>query len=216
MGCRIAPRAGGSAISPRNCRSWKLGGSTGSGAEAARVRATQAASATAEKAAGGRPTLKHFGRAQFRRLATHGRRSPPRASAMVRRTSRVVGSAQCKSSNASTTGCTFALAITQLVSAASWRRRNSSGATLNERPLGSGISRTGASNGAFSAGSSLTCASELSSLREPALGGSVGTAEARHSRLPAAADRVARDLRRPSSDCDRERAAVRRSAGAYT
>jgi hypothetical protein len=87
--------------------------------------------------------------------------SAPR-SAMPRSTSPVVGSAQCKSSNASTTCCTRAPAITQLVSAASCRRRNSSGAKAAARSFGSGISRRGASNDTLSAGSSFTCASELS------------------------------------------------------
>ena len=81
---------------------------------------------------------------------------------MLRNTSSVVGSAQCKSSNTSTKGCALAPAMTQLVSAASCRRRNSSGANLDTRSLGSGISSSGASKGAFSAASSLTCASEFS------------------------------------------------------
>ena len=53
-------------------------------------------------------------------------------------------------------------AITQLVSAANCRRRNSSGARAGARSGGSGMSRSGASNGTFSAGSSLTWQSELS------------------------------------------------------
>src|SRR5262249_11475310 len=68
---------------------------------------------------------------------------------MPRNTSSVVGSAQCKSSNASTNGCTLAPAITQFVSAANCRRRNSSGAKVDTRSLGSGISSSGASSEAF-------------------------------------------------------------------
>ena len=57
----------------------------------------------------------------------------------------------------------LAPAITQFVRAASCRRRNSSAAKAGTRSIGSGMSRSGASKGRFSAGSSLTCASELSS-----------------------------------------------------
>ena len=77
---------------------------------------------------------------------------------MPRKTSSVVGSAQCRSSRVSTTGCARAPAITQLVSAANCRRRNSSGAKIGLRSGGTGMSRSGASKGTFSAGSSLISA----------------------------------------------------------
>jgi hypothetical protein len=73
-------------------------------------------------------------------------------------------------------GC-GAPAITQFVRAASCRRRNSSAAKAGMRSFGSGISSSGATKGTFSAGSSLTCASEFSSYRKPPLGGNVGAAE---------------------------------------
>ena len=64
-----------------------------------------------------------------------------------------VGSAQCKSSKAITTGCDRAPARTQAVIAASCRRRNSSGGNFARRSSRSGMSTSGASRGAFSAGS---------------------------------------------------------------
>ena len=82
---------------------------------------------------------------------TNNGTSAPR-SAKARRTSRVVGSAHWRSSNTNTAGCTLAPAITQLVSAANCRRRNSSAASAGARPGGSGISRSAASSGALSAG----------------------------------------------------------------
>jgi hypothetical protein len=78
-------------------------------------------------------------------------------------TSSEVGSAQCRSSNASTSGWVRALASTHVESAASWRLRNSSGESFGARPEGSGTSITGASSGAYSAGSSPTEPSAASS-----------------------------------------------------
>ena len=70
------------------------------------------------------------GRNSGRVVATMNNGASAPRSAMPRSTSSVVGSAQCRSSNASTTGCTFAPAITQFVSAANCRRRSSSGAKV--------------------------------------------------------------------------------------
>ncbi len=64
-----------------------------------------------------------------------------------------VGSAQCKSSIASATGCERAPARTQATIAANCRRRNSSGGRLGTRLAGNGMSTIGASRGAYSAGS---------------------------------------------------------------
>ena len=61
-----------------------------------------------------------------------------------------VGSAQCRSSKASATGCERAPARTQAVIAASCRRRNSSGVRLAALSLDSGMSTSGASSGAYS------------------------------------------------------------------
>ena len=64
-----------------------------------------------------------------------------------------VGSAQCRSSNASATGCERAPARNHATSAASCRRRNSSGASFAARSSGSGMSTSGAIRGAYSLGS---------------------------------------------------------------
>ena len=64
-----------------------------------------------------------------------------------------VGSAQCRSSKARTTGCVRAPARNHAVTAASCRRRNSSGANFAERSSGNGISTSGAIRGAYSSGS---------------------------------------------------------------
>ena len=74
-------------------------------------------------------------------------------SASARNRSSDVGSAQCRSSNASTTGCDRAPARIQAVIAANCLLRNSSGAKLAARPSGRGMPTSGASRGAFSAGS---------------------------------------------------------------
>ena len=93
------------------------------------------------------------GRNSGRVVATmsSGACAPRSASARMR--SSEVGSAQCRSSKASTTGCVRAPARIQAVIAASCRRRNSSGANFAARSSGSGISTSGASRGAYSAGS---------------------------------------------------------------
>ena len=83
------------------------------------------------------------GRNSGRVVATTSSGASAPRSAMQRSTSSVVGSAQCKSSNASTTGWALAPAITQLVSAANCRRRNSSGGKAGARSLGSGMSNIG-------------------------------------------------------------------------
>ena len=74
--------------------------------------------------------------------------APRSARACIR--SSEVGSAQCRSSNASTTGCDRAPARNHVVSAASCRRRNSSGASFAARSVGRGMSTSGASRGAYS------------------------------------------------------------------
>ena len=74
-------------------------------------------------------------------------------SASARNRSSDVGSAQCRSSKARTTGCDRAPARTQAIIAASCLRRNSSGGKLAARPGGRGMSTSGASRGAYSAGS---------------------------------------------------------------
>ena len=61
-----------------------------------------------------------------------------------------VGSAQCRSSKARTTGCVRAPARNHAVIAASCRRRNSSGANFAARSWGSGMSTSGAIRGAYS------------------------------------------------------------------
>ncbi len=73
----------------------------------------------------------------------------PRSARVCIRSSEV-GSAQCRSSNASATGWDRAPARNHVVSAASCRRRNSSGASLAARSSGSGMSTSGAINGAYS------------------------------------------------------------------
>ena len=90
-------------------------------------------------------------------MTTNRGASAPR-SAMPRRRSSVLGSAQCISSTAITIACVRAAAIVQVVMAANWRRRNSSGGKRSARSAGNGISSSGASKGTFSATSSFTCA----------------------------------------------------------
>jgi hypothetical protein len=74
--------------------------------------------------------------------------APRSASACIR--SSEVGSAQCRSSNASATGCERTPARNHVTSAASCRRRNSSGASFAARSSGSGMSTSGAIRGAYS------------------------------------------------------------------
>ena len=76
----------------------------------------------------------------------------PRSASDLRRSS-VVGSAQCRSSKASTAGCVRAPAKYHAVTAAICRRRNSSGANFAERASGNAISTSGAIRGAYSSGS---------------------------------------------------------------
>jgi hypothetical protein len=76
---------------------------------------------------------------------------PRSARACIR--SSVVGSAQCRSSNASAAGCERAPARNHAISAASCRRRSSSGGRLAGRPGGKGMLTRGATSGACSAGS---------------------------------------------------------------
>ena len=70
----------------------------------------------------------------------------PRSARACMRSSEV-GSAQCRSSNASTTGCERAPARNHATRAASCRRRNSSGANFAARSSGRGMSTSGASQG---------------------------------------------------------------------
>ena len=82
--------------------------------------------------------------------------------------SREVGSAQCRSSKTSTAGCVRAPAKYHAVTAASCRRRNSSGANFAERSSGNGMSTSGAIRGAYSSGSRPTKRSVFSrSARRP-------------------------------------------------
>ena len=76
----------------------------------------------------------------------------PRSARVCIRSSEV-GSAQCRSSNASATGCDRAPARNHAVSAANCWRRNSSGANFAARSSGSGMSTSGAISGAYSLGS---------------------------------------------------------------
>jgi hypothetical protein len=94
-------------------------------------------------------------------MISSGACAPRSASAC--NTSSEVGSAQCRSSNASTIGWVRAPAKTQAASAASWRLRNSSGESFGARPGGIGASITGASKGAYSPASSPTEPSAASS-----------------------------------------------------
>ena len=76
----------------------------------------------------------------------------PRSARACRRSSGV-GSAQCRSSNASTAGCVRAPARNQAISAASCLRLSSSGGRLAARPGGKGMSTRGATSNACSVGS---------------------------------------------------------------
>ena len=125
----------------------------------ARPRRDRGARARSRCGAGAAPGRAELGRAVARMKS--GAWAPRSASASMR--SSVVGSAQCRSSKASTSGWVRAPASTQAASAASWRLRNSSGDSFSARPGGSGASMTGASRGAYSAGSSPTEPSAASS-----------------------------------------------------
>ena len=86
--------------------------------------------------------------------------APRSANAWMR--SSDVGSAQCRSSKASTTGCVLAPARSRATIAASCRLRSSSGPNFGARSAGSGISSSGARSVAVSWTSSFTWASVVS------------------------------------------------------
>ncbi len=86
--------------------------------------------------------------------------APRSASAWMR--SSDVGSAQCRSSKASTTGWVLAPARSRATIAASCRLRSSSGPNFGARSAGSGISSSGARSVAVSWTSSFTWASVVS------------------------------------------------------
>ena len=85
--------------------------------------------------------------------------------------SSVAGSAQCRSSNASKVGWTRAPAITQASSAAILTASQFLGRDIGAaRSGGSGMSTSGASSGAYSAGFSLLCCKRRLEIGEPPIG----------------------------------------------
>ena len=91
--------------------------------------------------------------------------------------SREVGSAQCRSSKASTAGCERAPARNHAISAASCLRRSSSGGRLAARAGGKGMSTRGATSGAYSAGVEADQPQRVLEVGEALVSGSVGAAE---------------------------------------